>query len=270
MDQELKAAFSHKEKVEFFLANLERLYSDKSVNEASYNTLKNEYSSSLKIALSRIEQIKQELHKKLRTSTHELSIYKQEFANLDARFKVGHLNANEFQKLSKNPAKKLFQLENEVAHLNHLISTQQSSDITVAPISGIRAILPFGPKEPKMIGGQLASAYQSISSAPLETTKPPDKSDNTTVTSLLVLPERAFPGSSIGVIATILNTGGETVHHRSEFRVNNRIEGVQEVSLKPGQSEEITFMTHAGYPGDYHISVDSAVGLLQVLPAVQQ
>jgi hypothetical protein len=67
-----------------------------------------------------------------------------------------------------------------------------------------------------------------------------------------------------------LNTGTETVHHRAEFRVNERIEGAHEVVLKPGQSEEITFMTHAGYPGDYHITVDNATGLLQVLPATPQ
>ena len=270
MDKELKAAFLHKEKVELFLANLERLHDDKSVNDSSYKTLKNEYSSSLKIALSRIEQIKQELNKKLRSRTHELEIYKQEFANLDARFKVGHLSANEFQKLARNPAKKLSNLEDEVAHLNFLINAQQSSDITVSESSGIASLFPFKPRQPKIVSGQLASAYQSISTAGTGVSKPEAVPDSTSVTSLLILPERAFPGSSIGVIATVLNTGTETVHHRAEFRVNERIEGTHEVVLKPGQSEEITFMTHTGYPGDYHITVDNATGLLQVLPATPQ
>jgi hypothetical protein len=80
------------------------------------------------------------------------------------------------------------------------------------------------------------------------------------------LPDRAFPGSTIGVIAAIVNTGTEPLLHRAELKVNDRIEAVNDVNLNPGQTEETTFMTVAGSPGDYYISVDNATGILKVLP----
>ena len=80
------------------------------------------------------------------------------------------------------------------------------------------------------------------------------------------MPDRAYPGSSIGIIATVINSGTEKVQHRAEFKINGRLEATNEISIEPGRSQEVTFMTVGGTPGDYNISVDKATGILRIMP----
>jgi hypothetical protein len=87
------------------------------------------------------------------------------------------------------------------------------------------------------------------------------------VSNLHILPDRAYPGSSIGVVATVVNSGPDKVQHKAEFKVNSRLEAVNEMTLEAGQSQEITFMTVAGTPGDYYVSVDNATSILRILPS---
>lgn len=276
MEKELRLAFLNKEKAELFINNLERLFSDKTINEASYNILKSEYAANLQHAQFRLDQIKQELNKKLTLKTRELEIYKQELSNLDARFKVGQFSADEFIKLSKNPDRKINFLEDQISQLSSLISSQHSSEISVQETSGIGMLfssrskttvskpvaLPNPPEPP-------APAPEPVPiPEPVVIQPPPKVYDPTSISDLMVLPDRVLPGSTVGVIATITNTGIETVHHRTEFRINDRIESVNEIVLNPGQSEELTFMAVAGPPGEYYVSVDNATGILRVLPTL--
>lgn len=271
MDRELRLAFLNKEKAELFISNLERLFSDKTVNESSYKVLKAEYTASLQLANSKIEQIKQELNKRLTLKTRELDIYKQELANLDARFKVGQLSADEFIKLSKNPERKIALLENQISHLNTLISARHSSEIAVPETTRLGGL--FAPRHKPATAPVIMPAapeppppQQVIQQTVID--PQPKIYDPTTVSDLMILPDRVLPGSTVGIVATIKNPGVETVHHRTEFKINNKLEAVNEMILYPGQSEEVTFMTVAGQPGEYYISVDSASSILRVLPSL--
>jgi hypothetical protein len=273
MDKELRLAFLNKEKAELFLSNLERLFADKTVNETSYKILKSEYDANLQHSKSKVDQIKLELNKRLTLKTRELDIYKQELANLDARFKVGQLSADEFIKLSRNPDKKVNYLEEQISQLNSLISSQHSSEIAAQEASGLgllfssRAktvnqpvVIPM-PPEPE------APVPQPVPE-PVVFEPPPKVYDPTNVSDLMILPDRVLPGSTVGVIATISNTGMEMVLHRTEFKINDKIESVNEIMLNPGQTEELTFMAVAGAPGEYYVSVDNATGVLRVLPSL--
>ena len=174
MDNELRLALLNKEKLELFLSNLEKLLEDTAINEASYTTLKKEYSHNLKLAIIRVEQLKQELNKKLQARTRELDVFKQELANLNARFKVGQLPANAFLKLSKNPERKVTDLENRVAHLTSLINAEQSADISFSEPSGIGNIFMFGsrPSKSSFAFSQITTNPPELTSAPQEINVP--------------------------------------------------------------------------------------------------
>jgi len=270
MSKELKTAFENKEKAELFLANLEKLYSDDTVKEASYNILKSEYTLALKNAQLKIDSIKQELNKVLRTRTHELDVYKQELAHLEARFKVGQFTADTYLKQAKNPRKKVSDLTDQVSNLNALINASQSGDIPAIEYTGVGSIL-------TSLGSIFISRKETINSfdllfpavVPEENIAPAEKRqvpDTVNVSNLCILPERVLPGSSVGIIATIINTGLETVLHKTEFKINNSTQSINEITLSPGQCEELTFMMTAGAPGDYFISIDNVTGTLHVLP----
>ncbi|MBN1376061.1 MAG: hypothetical protein JXA01_07900 [Dehalococcoidia bacterium] len=273
MEKDLRLALLNKEKAELFLSNLEKLRSDGAVNEISYNALKNEYDAALQQSLIKIEHVKAEFNKTLAGKNRELGIFKQELANLEARFKVGQISAASFLKTAKIPEKKIAFLENQIDHLNTLINARHSAEITMPQTAGLGSL--FGLKSRQ---DRPAAAYTPVIANPEPSSAPPPTfpeqpevkqitvQDPTSISSLMILPDRAFPGSTIGVIATIINTGQGPLLHRAEFKVNNRVESYNDINLNPGQNEEITFMTVAGTPGDYHISVDNAQGVLKVLP----
>jgi len=273
MDKELRLALLNKEKAELFLSNLERLFFDKTVNETSYKILKSEYDANLQHAQLKVDQIKQELNKRLTLKTRELDIYKQELANLDARFKVGQLSADEFIKLSKIPDKKVNYLEEQISQLNSLTSAQHSSEVTVQQAGGLGLLFPSRaknvnkpvilPTPPEPPAPELPPVEEPVVIEP-----PPKVYDPTSISDLMILPDRVLPGSTVGIIATITNSGIEAVHHRTEFKINDRIEAINEIMLNPGQSEELTFLAVAGPAGEYYVSVDNATGILRVLPSL--
>jgi hypothetical protein len=274
IDRELKGALLEKEKQELFLSNLERLFQEKGVNDISYNALKAEYSGHLKQSASKIESFKLELNKRLRIKTKELEVYKQELANMEARLKVGQISASTFFQQSRFPEKKVSLLEDEVFHVNSLINSKHSSDILVSENAGFGSFFTLArkPKNQPLVLDNIEKEASSPPSPPEPVEiveKPTIQRDTTSITSLSVLPDKVLPGSHVGVVAMVANFGTEDIAHRAELRINSQLESVIEVKLAPGQNEEITFMTIAGSPGEYFITVDSASGILYVLPPSQ-
>jgi len=269
MENNLRTAFLNKERAEFFLSNLEKLRGDKAINDLSYTALKTEYSVNLQHAQIKIDQVKQEFNKRLSMRTRQLGIFKQEIANLDARFKVGQMPAEDYLKQIKNPQKKASDLEEQIAHLKSLVDAKGSAEVAAPESTGLASL--FKPRfsqgggQPAVMPSHLAWMPPAAPEEPKES-PPVDIPDTTSVSSLHILPDRAYPGSSIGVIATVTNSGREKVQHRAEFKINGRIEAIEDVSIEPGHSHEVTFMTVGGPPGDYHVSVDSAMGMLKILP----
>ncbi len=269
MENDLRTAFLNKERAELFLSNLEKLRNDKAINELSYTALKTEYSVNLQHAQIKIDQVKQEFSKRLLLRSRQLGVFKQEIANLDARFKVGQMPADAYLKLIKNPQKKAGDLEEQIAHLNSLIDAKGSAEVSVPESTGLASLLSSrlrrGGSQPDAMPAHLAWTPPSAPEQPVEV-PPADVPDTTSISSLHILPDRAYPGSSIGIIATVTNSGREKVQHRAEFKINGRIEAINDVSIDPGNSHEVTFMTVGGIPGDYVISVDNATGMLRIMP----
>jgi hypothetical protein len=269
MENILRMALVHKEKAEGFLSNLEKLRSDRSVNDVSYNALKMEYSSNLQNALAKIDLVKQDLNKRINMKSAELSVYKQELANLDARFKIGQISAAEYLKLSKIPEKKALAAEGQISYFTSLVNAQHSNDVAVPEATGLRALVSFALNfRNKPAGGQLSlpSHIPAIPSQMPVKEKPIH--DTTTVTNLQILPDRVRQGGTVGVVATLVNPGPDPVTHKAEFKVNQQLEAINDLALNPGQSEEVTFMVVAGAPGDYYVSVDNANGIFRVMTGI--
>jgi hypothetical protein len=267
MENDLHEAFLNKEKAEHFLGNLEKLRSDNAINDLSYTALKTEYTVNLQHAQIKIEQVKQEFSKRLAMRTRQLGVFKQEMANLDARFKVGQMPAEAYLKLIKNPQKKASDLEDQIAHLNSLIGAKYSAEVSVPESTGLASLFTsrFGRGDRQTTTMPIPLWAPPTAPEQMRESPQADIPDNTSISSLHILPDRAHPGSSIGVIATVTNSGSEKVRHRAEFKINGRIEAVDDVSIEPGHSQEVTFMTVGGPPGDYHISVDNAAGILRII-----
>ena len=270
MENDLQAAFVNKEKAELFLNNLAQLYSDKAINDAAYNGLKAEYSVNLQHAQIKIEGIKQEMKKRLSLKSRQLNVFIQELANLDARFKVGQIPSATYLRLSKGPQKKAAALEADIAHLNSLISSQHSAEVAVPESTSLLSLLTSrfqgGKVHTNSVPGHLILTPAAKPTQPAESVAPVLPPDTTSVSNLHILPDKAYPGSSIGVIATVVNSGQDKVQHRAEFKINGRLEAINEITLEAGHSQEITFMTVSGAPGDYYISVDNATGILRIMP----
>jgi hypothetical protein len=269
MENILRTAFMEKERAEVFLSNLEKLRNDAAVNDVSYNALKMEYSSNLQHALAKIDLIRQDLNKKINTKSTELSVYKQELANMETRFKVGQLSAAAYLKLSKNPEKKAAAIEEQIAHFTSLLNAQRSNDVAVPETTGLKALVSVvSILRSKTAGGQ-SSMPSYISAPPAQVpVKEEPVYDTTTITNLQILPDRVRPGSTVGVVATLVNPGPDPVTHKAEFKVNHQLEAVNDVALNPGQSQEVTFMIVAGDPGDYYVSVDNANGIFRVMTGI--
>jgi len=269
MENDLRTAFLNKERAELFLTNLEKLRNDNTINELSYTALRTEYSVNLQHAQIKIDQVKQEFNKRLALRTRQLGIFKQELANLDARFKVGQMPAEAYVKLIKSPQKKASDLEEQIAHLGSLISAKTSTEVSVPESTSLVSLFTArfgrGERQPAAMPVHLW-APPTAPEQPQNIPPQADIPDTTSISSLHILPDRAHPSSSIGVIATVTNSGREKVRHRAEFKINGRIEAVEDISIEPGHSQEVTFMTVGGPPGDYHISVDNAAGILRIIP----
>jgi len=271
MENDLRTALLNKERAELFLSNLEKLRSDKAINELSYTALKTEYSVNLQHAQIKIDQVKQEFGKRLALRSRQLGVFKQEMANLDARFKVGQMQAEEYLKQIKNPQKKVAELEDQIAHLTSLTEAKSSAEISLPESTGLASLFSSrmrqGNRQPVLMPDLTwTPPSPPAEPEPPKQAPPPEIPDTTSITSLHILPDRAYPGSSIGIIATVINSGTEKVQHRAEFKINGRLEATNEISIEPGRSQEVTFMTVGGTPGDYNISVDKATGILRIMP----
>ncbi len=260
MEKDLHQALVNKEQVELFLNNLENLLRDGTVNEYSYHTLKSEYSAQMQHAMTVIEQIKRELTKRLDTRSHELNIYQQELANLEARYKVGQLSGANYMKLTSTPQRKAAQAEADIAHLTSMMNAQSSQQVPAPQSKGLSSFLNVilgPPKRPVQPAGMIVPG-----SVPA---KPPVIAQ--VFTSVMLLPDRVLPGSTVGIIANVTNSGQQAIHHKAEFKINGKTQSVNEIMLEPGQCQEVTFMAMAGNPGDYYFSVNDATAILKVISA---
>jgi hypothetical protein len=83
------------------------------------------------------------------------------------------------------------------------------------------------------------------------------------------MPNRVSEGGSVGIMATITNVSPDNLQHKVELKINNVIKDSSILNLYFGESQEITFVTVAGTPGDYVVDIGGVTGNFIVMPLEQ-
>ena len=128
-EKELQLALSEKERAETLLSNLEKLKEEGTIDETQYESMKSEYTQMLNSANTEIEQIKSEINREIGSEQRDLGVYKQELSNLEVRFKVGELGAEEYRKSEQRTRSKLDKIETKLSELNKLSEAKSSADL---------------------------------------------------------------------------------------------------------------------------------------------
>jgi len=128
-ERELQRAFSTKEKFEKLLANLDELKVEESIPDNLFNSMKTEYQQSLKQAIETINQVKKKLEGDIQTEEINIQRYNQELQNLDTRFKVGEITAENLQKAEQRIQRIMQRSLALVEELRRLQASQSSADV---------------------------------------------------------------------------------------------------------------------------------------------
>ncbi len=86
------------------------------------------------------------------------------------------------------------------------------------------------------------------------------------ITNFQVMPDRVVQDSDVGIIATITNSSQDTIQHKLELKINGEIKAFHQLTLAPGESQEVTFVTAAGAPGDYRVDINGLTSKFSVMP----
>jgi uncharacterized cupredoxin-like copper-binding protein len=86
------------------------------------------------------------------------------------------------------------------------------------------------------------------------------------ITNFQIMPDRVVQGSDVGIITTITNNSQDTIQHKLELKINGKTQAFHQLTLAPGESQEVTFVITAGAPGDYQVSIDGLTGKFSVMP----
>jgi hypothetical protein len=274
MHDKLRAAFSAKERAELFLANLEKLKDEKSVGDAQYRVLRIEYAQMREDAVAKVNTIKAYTKKELDDKTSKLNVLKQELAYLETRFKVGQLSANTYLYKEKGPKQKMMALEKRILELQSLLDSSGSSEIVI-PESGLKVLgINLGlsrkqsPEQAKPAVTEVLETGQMSPPANVQQQPPPPPPAPIMVstTGLQIMPERVMEGGSVGIIVMVTNVTQENVQQDVKLKVNGEVRDSRQISLFPGESQEITFVQVVGKPGDYKVEINGLTGSFSVVP----
>jgi len=287
MQDKLKAAFSAKERAETFLSNLEKLKEEKSIGDAQYRVLKIEYTQMREDATSKVNAIKAYAKKELDDKVSRLNVLEQELAYLEARFKVGQMSASTYLYKEKGPRRKLVALEKQNAELRALLDSSGSAQIVV-PESGLKILgvnlglsrkqsqeqdKPVATEEKKaeQISEPVVStqpqAQPQVPDQPLSPPPPPPAPILVSTTDLQIMPDRFVEGGTVGIIVVVTNITNGNVQQDIELKVNGVVKDSRQLSLVPGESNELTFVQVVEKPGDYEVDINGVTGKFSVVPA---
>ena len=129
MEEELRIALSKKEKVELFLANLDKLKAEETVDNAMYQDLKAEYTTMLEKIRNEIKSVRANLRKEFDRKASELETLQKENDLLEARFSVGEIRAEAYRRQMRPLKPRIEQLRKEVPRFRTLLNATSTSEL---------------------------------------------------------------------------------------------------------------------------------------------
>jgi len=128
-ERELQRAFSGKEKYEKLLSNLEALKGKGGLTEDQYTSMKTGYQRSQEQAVATVNQLKMKITQDIQSEETNVQRQNMELQNLDARFKVGEIRADDLQKAEQRVRGKVQKSQAVILDLNRLLKAQSSADV---------------------------------------------------------------------------------------------------------------------------------------------
>lgn len=125
----LQREFSKKEKAERLLSNLEKLKGEGAVADDQYEALKQKYSAVIEAASEAITERKEEMKARLAEDEKSVVVYEQELKNLEVKFKVGELQADQYQREEQRNSVRLARAKQEITALRQAISSTSSEGV---------------------------------------------------------------------------------------------------------------------------------------------
>lgn len=147
--RQLREAFSSVEKLEGFLAQLEELKREGSVDEETYSGLKARYQDSIRVHQAEIEKIKGRLTENLIAQENKLKKLQKELQSIEARFKVGELNFDQYQRQKEWQLREIVSTEKKISELKSQIAAQSSAEVG-GYLEPTRGIFPAGTSLPEL------------------------------------------------------------------------------------------------------------------------
>lgn len=126
---EIQEAFSRKEKIESLLANLEELRAKGGIEEEQQSKLKTDYNKSLLETIVEIQKIKERLSERIVSLQKDLEVRKTESKDLDTRFKVGEVDAENYRKQGRNLAQEITKSDEDIAKLKTLLGAKTAAEM---------------------------------------------------------------------------------------------------------------------------------------------
>lgn len=125
----LQREFSRKEKTEKILHNLENLKREGKIPEEQYDLLREKYSEYIREAENLISRRKQELQEEVSKLRKNIELYSKTAKNLEIRFKVGELRAEQYLKESQKVRKSLSKMEEAMTLAQKCINAKSSDHV---------------------------------------------------------------------------------------------------------------------------------------------
>jgi hypothetical protein len=126
---EIQEAFSRKEKIESLLANLEELGTKSSIGEEQQSKLKTDYSKSLLETNVEIQKIKERLSEWIVNLQKDLEVCKTESKDLDTRFKVGEVDAENYRKQGRKLAQEITKSDEDIVKFKTLLGAKTAAEV---------------------------------------------------------------------------------------------------------------------------------------------
>lgn len=123
-------------------------------------------------------------------------------------------------------------------------------------------IVPISAASVAMVLSLLACAAPG---KPAEVQQPAAKPAEFQVGPIILTPSRVMANDSVTVTTNITNTGGSQGRYTAVLTVDGKEAGRKDVSVEPGQSQQMSFEVPTGAVGEYKAAIGASSAIMKVL-----
>jgi hypothetical protein len=110
------------------------------------------------------------------------------------------------------------------------------------------------------------STANNVKNAPVveEPLEPTPEVSLAAMKNLKIIPHQVKPGEIVNIFAEVTNNDPTTTTFSLVLKVRGIVEAVKEITLEPGQSQKVAFVTLRNKPGVYEVELEGLKGSFTV------